>query len=213
MRHLVKHLWETNQAEIIARSRRNCHVRGLHSVMLSECPGKTIRLFVADWNHELYHNTLAYDRSPLSMAVHPHHCPITLVCTLGFFVNQDAYIVKDCLRAIHFWPEFQQFIFDSKLKGGTGGFVPGEPEPHRYQPNTRKVSAGGSLHMTPKQLHTVYVPREERAAWFVFEGPSDPDYKPICYSNRDLTQFSPEGLYEQPEEKEIRRWLEIAGML
>jgi hypothetical protein len=184
--------------------------------MLSEAPGKTIRLFFADWNHELYHNRLGhFENKPLSLAVHPHHCPITLFTTRGFFTNYRMYLVRDGqhLRFPYNWPTLRQFVFDSKLLGGKGGFTAGEPGNFAYQSDGRNYAEGQSAVMEAKGLHTVFVPKEERAAWLVFEGPSDPDHKPVAYSNTDLTLFNPEGLYESVGEKQIERWLKIAQVL
>lgn len=222
IRSLVSHLWKTNRPEIIARSRRNCHAKGLHSVMLAESPGKTIRLFFANWDHELYHNRLGLTgaRAPLSVAVHPHHCPITLATVLGHFVNERAHLARlgdsDYGRAAAltmYWPTFEQFVFDSKLLGGKGGFVRGKSGKFKYQADSKKVRAGESVFMDSVDLHTVYVPKEERAAWLVFEGASDPGHTSVAYSNTDLTTFTSEGLYQPVDGAEIERWLTIAGLL
>ena len=56
MKHLIKHLIDNHMENIISRSLKNCHCTGLHSIMLSESPEKTIRLFISDEKSEMYKN-------------------------------------------------------------------------------------------------------------------------------------------------------------
>lgn len=215
MRALIEHLWRTNRAEIVAGSRRNCHVTGVHSVMLSHVPGRTIRFYLADWYHTLWQNTLVNGQR-MSVAFHPHHCELTLHTVLGSFCNWSISEAMQDDRFRHSpQPAYQlsRYLFDSKLQGGKGDFTLEETSVGLEHYGDDKVKEGESLYLPAHRIHTVRVQKEERAAWLVYEGAGDPDYRPICYSNADLRGFNPEGLYQPTEEAEVRRWLRIAGLV
>lgn len=79
MKELIKHLVNNHLDTIVEKSFLNCHVMGLHSIMLLESPEKTIRLFVSDGNSKLRKNTEENIlKGKQTLAFHPHHCNITL---------------------------------------------------------------------------------------------------------------------------------------
>src|SRR6478752_10393471 len=90
MKHLISHLIKNYLEEIVNKSLLHCHCKGLHSIMLLESPGKTIRLFISTPQSEMYKNlpeTFNYEKATgeslfhskkMSIAFHPHHCNVTL---------------------------------------------------------------------------------------------------------------------------------------
>jgi len=177
--------------------------------MLLESPGKTIRLYVADVDHELWKNDdRGFDNGTMTLGFHPHHCNLALHCVHGLVINQS--VVKDIDGR---WI-FNQFYYHSKINGSSEessfeseGYV-------QFEPSRRSaIGAGESLYLHASEIHTVFVHGGKSAAWLVYEGLEDPDYMPYCYSSADLTNSSLDGLYQKPYEEDIIRLLKIANLL
>lgn len=175
----------------------NCHVRGLASVMLHDEPGNRVRLFYATAEHELWRN-----RDPLpadmNLAVHPHHCDITLVLVFGRVCN-TRYVALPNAEG-----DFHGCRYDSAINGGAGGlFKTGD----RFA--LQKVQQGWLYptgdRMRAAELHSIYVPKGEQAAWLVLEGNADPSYLPVCYTRNP--DFSNVGMYQPMERGEVERML------
>src|ERR1700728_4215738 len=87
---LIKHLVSQNLPIIAAKSKLHCHTRNVHSILLLDSPGQTIRLFIAVPGHELYLND--HDNTHImSVGFHPHHCNVTLSVVLGEVGNWNVY--------------------------------------------------------------------------------------------------------------------------
>lgn len=55
MKHLVRHAIKNDLDGIVARSLRNCHTKGLNSIVLLRDGKKSaVRLFVAHRDHDLW---------------------------------------------------------------------------------------------------------------------------------------------------------------
>lgn len=205
MNNLVKHLFDNNFDEILQRSLLNCHVKGLHSIMLSEHKGATIRLYVADTNHELYVNNefdiLTHD---LSIAFHPHHCNLTLECVKGQFLNWE---VKESDKGI----KLNKFLYHSAIIEGKTHFELIDENSHIETLKNRFVNKGECVMMKAEELHTVAVEKGKVAAWLVYEGKEDEKYSSYCWSNADLTNQDFSGLYGKPTKEDIFSLLKIAG--
>ena len=65
-----------------------------------------------------------------------------------------------------------------------------------FDVETTMLSHVGTVSMRASDLHTVYVPPGETAAWVVAEGAEDPAYRPVTYSDDKLENFDFAGLYE-----------------
>lgn len=195
MQHLIEHLIANNFEEILDRSLLNCHVHGLHSIMLLESPGKTIRLYITDSDHQM---------SQLGdLAYHPHHCNLTLHCILGTMQNVIIEPIKfRDSRVSHI--VLDRFEYQSKIKEDVGGFkLKGWNEFH--EPVINYMMEGSVEFMKAEDIHTVIVPEGEVAAWFVYEGMEDKEYQPNAWSNKDLSQYSTEGLYLKPTRQDLKR--------
>lgn len=213
MRHLVNHLLKSNLAEIMAKSCRNCHVMGMHSIMLSECPGKTIRLFVADPSNELWKNHHCI-KEPQSIAFHSHHCQLTLSCTRGSLMNVVGKLSGG--PDTHPFPPkaVTAYRYTSAIRNGTGGFEALRQTNVWLGKETATAHEDESIFMEASVLHTVATPKNEWAAWLVFEGKEDPDYDSTCYSNANLSMSSLDGLYGKFNSvDEVRHLLNEANLL
>lgn len=220
---LISHLLKNNLDEILRRSLLNCHVPGLHSIVFLESPGKTIRMFIADKDHELYKNEPPFDRlerkDPMSLAFHSHHCNITIEMVQGSMTNYTITAGQGGLDTF----ELYAYQYISKINNGKGGFerryIPIvkpifeiESSIQLSNPNDYGIS---SLYLRAHELHTVYVDRGRTAAWFVYEGLESADYQEECYSNDPNLEedWTDEGLYQPMEKKDLIRLLTQAELI
>lgn len=203
MKALIKHLVENNMPEILEKSLLNCHVIGVHSIMLLNSPGKTIRLYVADKNHELYKN-VPESGMYMSVAYHPHHCNITIQVTAGILRNDTVEETESGLR-------LNKFLYNSEITNGKIGFTK-TGSCLVSVVRTDCVYANDSISLEADEIHTVSVEKNEVSAWLVFEGKEDANYKPYCLSNADLENQSFDQLYQKPTQDDIIRLLNLSNL-
>lgn len=174
----------TDQLEWIAgRSLINCHCVGLDSVMLVDLPESRIRMFYANKHHELWRNSGFDD---MSVALHSHHCDVKLVP-----ITENVYNITQEVAGSHV--KLREFIYQSPITKGTGSFKPTGANLETHLVSQQLL---WPIDMIARERHTVFVPKEQEAAWFVMEGREDPLYEPLCYSNVDLEKFDFTPLYQ-----------------
>lgn len=155
-------------------------------------------MFVATHNHDMHRNTPGM--GPLSIAFHTHDAELTLHVLRGEIGNVTPTADGKDGRCI-----LKRFRYDSRIKGGAGGFVkaynnePGQETAIR----NKRLTKGNALYLPADEYHSIAVPFTQFAAWMVYEGAKDPNYDPLVYSDDDLTFFSPEGLYRRPTQKQV----------
>jgi len=179
---------------IASKSLKNCHVRGVDSVLFDDTSGARVRAFVANKDHDLWMNY--GDNGPMSVAIHPHHCRVTLKRVFGNVHN----VFKD-----HRFDDemLKEYKYVSPILKGTGSFK--ETGMIKYC-KRYIVPIENEADLPSWRMHSVYVPGNEEAAWFVYEGVEDTEYEPYCWSNADLTKFDFSGLY-QPMDVEYLKGL------
>lgn len=204
MTNLIKHYLLHNLEEVLAKSLMNCHCIGLHSIMLSDVPGRRIRLFIADDNHEMWKNHFTEDEL-MSVGFHAHHCDITLDVICGEITNWviAEIPIEDTKKLQHIKSRLDPGIlnayrYTSAITTGEMGIkdvgLSGYFECKKY---TSHVHYGAAF-MKANEIHTVYVEAGKVAAWMVYEGKEDPDYLPYIYSI-SKPEVLPSGyLYYQP---------------
>lgn len=203
MTNLIKHLWNNNREEVLASSFLNCHVKGLHSIMLLDQPGARIRMFVTSKHHEMWRNNPRTSRA-LSLGFHQHRTDLVLETVQGCFINHTMSI----------WPawdtvELDRFAYSSKIVDGEVGFkrigrsVVSLHNPSCYGP-------GHTVAMHASEYHTVEVPWGLRAAWLVYEGSAWSEYSSHVYTNADLEAFDGKGMYERATPRQIQELLRFA---
>lgn len=72
------------------------------------------------------------------------------------------------------------------------------------------------LTLRAKDMHTIYVPKGESAAWVVCEGKEDPSYakSPFVWSNdRDLEHFDWSGLYQPMTADYVQQTLDVCAAI
>lgn len=206
MKALVKHLLKNNLDEILNKSLLNCHCIGLHSIMLLECPGKTIRLYVADANHELWRNDrVGFLDGSATIGFHAHHCNITLSVVHGEIGNdqiQKSEIGDYC---------YEVFRYQSAITNGAGGFE--RIGTQWFKPGiATRIKKGGNVFLSAQDIHTVWVKKGETAAWLVFEGMEDSEYDPFTYSSADLESQPLDDLYKKVEMCDVLRLLKLSNL-
>lgn len=208
MKELIRHLVHTNMDEILSRSLLHCHCKGLHSIMLLESPGKTIRLYVHEPTGDMrlnFPHEVDSGGSSMSISFHPHHCDLTLHCVKGKFMNWE---VKPST-----WGRiYKKYKYHSKINEGELQF---EPLGDQCLINVSRnfYHPGQSVFLPAGSIHTVACFPGELSAWLVYEGKEDPDYQSLCWSNADLNQQDFSGLYVKPTHDEIISLLKQTELL
>jgi len=207
MKELVKHYWRTRSKQITRSSYLNCHVKGLHSIMLIDSPEQKVRVYIADQDHELFHNS---DGEARSLAFHPHHCALTLHVIHGELVNWTKKLVNE-VDGLDSKP-YGRWLYSSKIKDGEMGFeLVGEEILKTGFKNV--LYPGSSIYLPAWVIHTVSVPKGQLTAWIVYEGAENIGYQPVAWSNQDLSKLQVEGLYIRPIEEEVYTLLTRVGLL
>ena len=190
MKTLIKHFIENNPKEVLEKSLFDCHVKGLHSIMLLDSPGKTIRLYVTDKDHEL---NPFIDRV-MNVGLHSHHCDLTFKIVTGQLVN----IIAEESDDLDFDFEIYKYLYKSKITKSEMRFDHIGKVDMKIT-NKKYLIKGDELFMRADEIHTVSVEKNKVCAWLVFEGKEDPKYTPYCYSTTNLNYQDGENLYNKPE--------------
>lgn len=200
---LVEHLLKTNLHEILSKSRLHCHARNVHSIMLLEAPGKTIRLFVAEPSHPLAQNYPERFSAGMSVGFHAHHCDLTIVALRGKILNWTVVPGNEF--------EVTEFAYRSELRGERPGFERRGTVGLRTV-DQRHLTFGDSVFMHAAQLHTVAAVPGHWAAWLVFDGRDDANYSPACYSTSELERETLDDLYKPVSEDQLDTLLREATL-
>jgi hypothetical protein len=143
----------------------------------------------------------------MTLAIHPHHCNLTLHCVKGSFINSE-------FKQAGFGGRFKlnKWLYRSAINEGEMKFKFIVANDGLDLVRHRTVWEGNSVYMAAKDLHTVIVPKGEVAAWLVYEGEEDPNYKPYCWSNADLNNLDTTGMYQRPTKEDIFRLLKQSAL-
>lgn len=188
---LYHHLDRARRGEI-TNAISHCHVRGLTSIMLHEAPGNCIRLFVAWADHEMHWSCDMAE--PMPLAIHGHRTAISLV---GLFGGAASIVYEKREGA----PLFEACRFGSQIVDGEASLVPLDRREPLAEFRSRLLSFGSDQYLEADEMHTVTVPRGERAAWLVIEGEATEDPSSICYTNNPV--WNPQGLYQNASRLEV----------
>jgi hypothetical protein len=186
---------------IVEKCLKNCHTFGLDSLVIKDGPGM-VRMFVAKPSHDLHHNDVD-SNAIMSVALHRHHCDVTLMPIMG-----DVYNVT---ISAHGKPKkLRSYRYQSPISHGEGKFVSVDSSELPINLTSDLLSVPTTLHAD--LLHTIYVPYGKPAAWLVFEGGENKNYNPIVYSNAMLEDFDFSGLDQPMTEEEVKYALRSVGV-
>lgn len=171
--------------------------------MLLECPGKTIRLFIAEPGHLLNGNAPNRFKRGQSVSFHAHHCELTLVPLFGRVINWR--VEKDEHGSI----EADEFQYQSAITHGKIGFSKIGKQRLRtfsFEPLSEDVF------MRAQDIHTIVAPEGKWAAWFALEGRENPEHDNHCFSMTDVSKEDFSGFYKPVSESELNRLLSAIGV-
>lgn len=219
MNKLIKHLVDNNLDKIVEKSFLNCHVEGLHSIMLIESPEQTIRLFVSQSNSKLVKNTEEnIFEGRQTLAFHPHHCDITLHVIKGSLTNHivervsfddPLYESRNLRKHRYFFAN--KYHYKSAIKDGSMEFLFSAKHLLKFIDSTL-LHEKESLSLKANQIHTVTTFDPGYTAWFVYEGKEARDYMPVCYSTCEKEPDN-SNLYRKATPEKIKFLLEASGLL
>ncbi len=177
--------------------------------MLLESPGQTIRLYYAQYGHELYKNSPLFYTNGMSVGFHPHHCSLTLYCVKGALYNWNVTLATeqdpDAFR-------LRYYQYQSAISNGGPGFTSLGSAWVKEETTTR-LKPGESIRLKAKTIHTVYCDPFSSTAWLVYEGKEDPDYSPDLYTTSHLktpAESSDSCLYLKPDRNQVAGILRLA---
>lgn len=139
---------------LVSMSRKNCHVNGLHSIVLSSDGGNLVRFYITSPDHKLFQNSHdgLFD---LSLGIHSHKYNIVLVGLSGFDYASNLIYTED-----NFGSEVKKY--DYSVEGGAVYSCLSKLSLDGYKRIDVEV-------MLASTLHTVHVPEGVVACWVVEE--------------------------------------------
>ena len=159
-----------NQASDVdlMKSRFNCHLKGLHSIVLEDNGGSLTRCFLAEKSHNLHSND-RHKSLMLSLGVHNHRYSLEIEGVTGSAVNYtfvESSMGVGC-KCYRFYNKDEV-----ELLGNRSLMLKKQIE----------LTDGRLLLLGKNDLHTVFVPRREAASWIVVEGLEEADHTNL-YTN------------------------------
>lgn len=206
MQHLINHHYRAALAGRKYQGLKNCHVKGLHSIILqgpTDGSEPTIRMFCTGRDHLMNYT---YYSPHNRLAVHPHRRDLTLVPLRGDVYNAS-------LRAVRATAATERFIalkecrYSSALLDGEGSLVP-TGEYYNLLGRYNRLPESG-LFLPAKQLHHITTVRAHSAAWLILEGDKDKSYDPVCYTHDP--QFCTKDMYIPMTQEEVLKALSFAS--
>lgn len=187
MKEYIQLLWKNHRKSIVSNSITNCHVRGLHSIMLLDVPEKRIRLYYLEPGSEISNLDpidIVNGDKPLNLAFHPHHCELGLKMVKGKLIN---WTIQETDRVGGSY--FNKYEYRSQITHGEIEFklIQKYVKVTTLDFNYMSSDSNSYIFMDANKIHTVFTQdQKEPVAWLVFEGKEDPNYQSVCYSNKPL---------------------------
>lgn len=195
--------------KITQQSLAHCHCKNLHSIVLDHNSFGLIRLFYSD-NSDLWKNEFnGQFLHEMSIAIHPHHCGITIIPLFGEINN---YLFCKSKLAKPNAIELNSFKYQSPITKNIGHFEK-VGQTSLVCIESKIIENNYHLLMGSHELHTVFVPKNQQAAWIIYEFGEDKEYDSTCYSNADLTKFSFDGLYQKITKNKVKEILFDCGLI
>ena len=171
MNRIIKLLESASDVDL-EMSRFDCHVKGLHSIVLRNTNGILTRCFLADSNHNMYRN-LNFDDMLLNLGVHSHRYDINITGVSGSAINM-------------IFCESDTGVEVSKYKFKNADDSDYIGESFLELKKLQAVQKDDSIYMLSNELHTMYVPKGQKASWIVQEFKTISDYTYLYTNNSPL---------------------------
>lgn len=198
----------------------NCHVRGLHSIMLHDQEGNRVRLYVTTDDCELTRNyinsntAIAEDRDVedddiesieeyrqgdlenMSLGLHGHRTAVRLEVLVGQLYNFTATVEEDSENG-----GMRKYNYTSAITFPGGVTTCDTTTAYRLASLEQKVlNVGDSVYLEPHQLHTVYT--DALTSWLVYERGERVEGESVFYSYNHNVPTTPDGNMYQPMSSE-----------
>lgn len=193
----LKHFYPNRWELMLESSYIDCHAKGVHSVVFDKDPatGCLFRMYFVTGDHELYlnHKNQCLIPNQLSVGIHNHRQGLLLRAISGFVTNIVFEKVLQGAACNAKTTYLNDYVFDSKIKGGTGEFLKRTDAVPLVFKSEQEYSNGDYVFMGPSVLHTVYVQKHETAAWIIQEVPLYLKGLTHCFNKK---QPSTTGMYK-----------------
>ena len=178
----------------------NCHVPGLHSVVLNDTGHGMQRVYYADPTHALWRNDPA-SNEPWSLAVHGHRQNLTFI-GLGGDAQSNVFAFSP-----HDKGPWHEMEYQSAITDGAGVMVPTGNRAERWYVEQNGLSRGCRIATPHWKQHSVWAPKDQPASWMVLEGPPVLSQSPNCWRNT-LDDINWDDLYQPMTPADILNTLE-----
>lgn len=198
----IKAILKSNKHDLCSRSYVNYHFPFMSSIMISDTPGQSIRLFHVRSGHKLYSSApIANLSAPkkgdsttvdLPVAIHAASRDHVIEVLCGNLEFQRFYKVDHGTN--NNFP-VNRYAYKSFVIDGQAGFKKIGSEEH-IAGERIAMKAGDSTSFASEALRSFTIPSGQIAAWLVYEtGEYNSSYQKQCYSNSDLEKLNFDGLY------------------
>jgi hypothetical protein len=191
-----KELFTQATDEALALSRFDCHIKGLHSIVLANDDGKLTRIFMTTVDHEMYQN-LNIANMDMSLGVHTHRYPIMIEGVCGVAVNaafEETIVGCGLPVKKYFYKDKDKFSFIRDTALVHNGLQAILPETKLFLDET--------------ELHTVYVPKGSKSAWLVTEGATVSN-STYLYTNREVKATEFETMSPKAVRRFVKQWFDL----
>lgn len=212
---MIKSILRHNMGRNDLSGIKNCHVEGLHSIMLNDAEGNRMRLYFSEPESQLIYNNISAGESrstvdadgyaavdsralasylpSMTLGVHGHRTEVRLVGVLGRARNHSVRIsqMRSGTRGM------RKYNYESAIDG-QGSITPTAEFFNVVSSKTTVLSAGVEVLMAPEDLHTISTAAEPGdCAWMVFErGERAADTGSHFYSYNLSAEVQQTGLYQ-----------------
>lgn len=175
----------------------NTHTKGLHSVVFEVGP-PMVRMYFAAEDHDLWKNEIRTNRTnlsfpyDLSIAIHSHRQDITLIPIFGTIINFTLSHENNSYGLGQI--ELSAYQYISPILEQEGKFIYCGAQKLFL---SQSIILQDPLFLSAKELHTIFIPQNTSAAWFVIEGEKDLNYNSTCYSNSKLENIVFDQMYQK----------------
>lgn len=167
----INHIVKTDLERLVSRSSLNYPCKGLHVFQLNEFPERAITLYVCEPDNDMFLNHPDNPVEKMTVAFHSHTTDITIHCVEGTILNR---VVQESNEGF----ECTKFLYELMPSGANVFTNQGTV---KFTESCQTIGAGQFVFMTGQQIHTVACNYGELAAWIVYDGKCNPDYKSYLY--------------------------------
>ena len=169
----------------------DCHCKGVHSFVLNENNGYLTRAYYADSNHELWQEN--------KIAIHGHKFDLKMTVIFGELINISY-------EKSPSGEEFGEYIYQSKILCFDGWFQKIGIQ-NLMQINGQVLAKMQSLELKNNDLHTVYIPKNQKCLWVIQESEPSFGVENKHYSKLNLDLWEPKGLYNEGTKSDMVKYL------